>query len=413
MNEAWVQFLLLTILCLVLQGFFSMLEMACVSFNKVRLQYYVAHHNRRANWISYLLNHPTRLFGTTLIGVNTAMQFGSECARRFYFSLGLSPDWAPLTQVVVVLIFAELAPMFAARKYAEHVTMIGIPVIYLTSKILKPVIFLLNWICRFFNYLLGITSKSVVSLSREELQKAIEEREEGPSGLEGDAIDPILMNIFSLTGKKVKELMQPLEETPMVSSTTTISGMRKMMESQYLPFLPVYQQQKKNVVGVAFPRDLLRYSSTAEVQSYMRPAWFITEDSPVFDILKQFKRNSQSMAVVLNRVGFAVGTLTLDSVIDEIFGQKDHWISIGDLDQKRHHVVVERTFSGSVTLQEVQELLNIALSDNLEMTLEQLMAEKLQRAPELGESIMIGDWILEIEESSLISGKSIRIKTRF
>lgn len=140
-------FLLLVILSLIVQGFYSMLEMACVSFNRVRLQFYVSQGNRRAKWLSNLLNNPTRLFGTTLIGVNATMQFGSECARRFYSSIDLSPDWAPITQIFIVLIFAELAPMFAARRYAENVVMLGIPIIYLTSFVLRPVIIVLDWIC--------------------------------------------------------------------------------------------------------------------------------------------------------------------------------------------------------------------------------------------------------------------------
>lgn len=93
---SWRFFLFLIILSLIVEGFFSMMEMACVSFNKVRLHYYVTKGNHKAKWISFLLSRPTRLFGTTLIGVNIALEFGSECARRFYMSLGLSPDWAPI-----------------------------------------------------------------------------------------------------------------------------------------------------------------------------------------------------------------------------------------------------------------------------------------------------------------------------
>lgn len=81
-------FLVLTLICLIIQGFFSMQEMACVSFNRVRLQYYAYKGNRRARYLSRLLHHPTTLFGTTLIGVNAAMQLGSEFARRFYLSIG-------------------------------------------------------------------------------------------------------------------------------------------------------------------------------------------------------------------------------------------------------------------------------------------------------------------------------------
>ncbi len=161
-----------------IQGFFAMVEMACVSFNKVRLQYYVSKENKRALWLSYLLHHPALLFGTTLIGVNTALVVGSECARRFYDSLGFSPDWAPLSQIIIVLIFAEIAPMFAGRRYAEHVAMLGIPILFFFSILLRPVIWLLDLLCRAINRLIGKSVPAGIYLSREELQNIIEEREE-------------------------------------------------------------------------------------------------------------------------------------------------------------------------------------------------------------------------------------------
>ncbi|MBM3196307.1 MAG: DUF21 domain-containing protein, partial [Chlamydiae bacterium] len=74
-------FLVFTILCLVFQAFFAMMEMAIVSFNRVRLQYFLVRGSKKAKWISRMLLDPTRLFATTLVGVNTALQIGSECSR--------------------------------------------------------------------------------------------------------------------------------------------------------------------------------------------------------------------------------------------------------------------------------------------------------------------------------------------
>ncbi len=63
MSLSWKFFLLMILSCLAVQGFFAMMEMACVSFNKIRLQYYVSKSNRRAVWLSYLLHHPALLLG--------------------------------------------------------------------------------------------------------------------------------------------------------------------------------------------------------------------------------------------------------------------------------------------------------------------------------------------------------------
>ncbi|MBP7075396.1 MAG: DUF21 domain-containing protein, partial [Rhabdochlamydiaceae bacterium] len=155
MNESWEFLLTLILICLVIQGFFAMLEMACVSFNKVRLQYYVSKGNKRAIWLNDLLHHPGRLFGTALICINAALQIGSEASRRLYESLHFSPDLAPITQVIIVLIFAEIAPLFAGRRYAEHAAMIGVPVLYAMSYLLRPLIWLFDGFCRIVHKLIG------------------------------------------------------------------------------------------------------------------------------------------------------------------------------------------------------------------------------------------------------------------
>lgn len=406
-QEKWVFFLILTLICLFIQGFFSMLEMATVSFNKVRLQYYVSNKKRRAIWLSNLLNKPSRLFGTTLIGVNAAMQFGSEYSRRFYSALGLSPDWAPITQVFIVLIFAELAPMFAARRYAEHVSMLGIPILYFASIILRPCIWMLNMIVRGFNFIFGIVGTTESYLTREELQKAIEGREEQAS------IDPILQNIFTLKNKTAKEIMESLESIYMLSDESTIAEVRFALEKDFLPFMPIYRGQKKNIVGIIYPRDLLRFSSTAQVKDHFRHAWFITESTTALQMLKQFKRNNQTVAIVLNKVGIASGIVTLDSVVDEIFGQEDHWVSIPEFLPTRHQVYLDRSFSGETQVKYINETYNLAIPVDGKKTLEQVMEEILGHSPEPGQQVHIGQYVLCLVESSIIGGKLISITTRF
>jgi len=79
MNQSWQFLVILILICVVIQGFFAMAEMACVSFNKVRLQYYISKGSKRAIWLSDLLHNPARLFGTALICINAAN--ASWCKR--------------------------------------------------------------------------------------------------------------------------------------------------------------------------------------------------------------------------------------------------------------------------------------------------------------------------------------------
>ena len=414
MNDSWKFFLFLILLCLAIQAFFAMVEMACVSFNKVRLQYYVGKQNKRALWLSYLLHHPALLFGTSLIGVNTALVVGSECARRFYVALGLSPDWAPLSQIIIVLIFAEIAPMFAGRRYAEHVAMLGIPILFFFSILVRPVIWILDLLCRGINRLIGKPVTAGIYLSREELQNVIEEREETitsePTKRE---FNTVVANIFALKNKIAKDLMQPLTQIPLVPSYCTVAQMRELVKNKHISFLPIYHRNPQNIIAITFPRDLLRLSANKRIKEYSRQPWFIIENSSILQILKQFRRNNQSLAVVLNDKGLATGILTLDQIVDEIFGTTDQWMSFEEMIPRAYHVVVDRTFPGDMRLDEFNRQFNVKLSYQNAETLEELMTLALGHSPSKGESVRIDQFELTVEEASLLGAEMIVVRTVF
>ena len=405
----WKLYLLLTIVFIITQGFFAMLEMACVSFNKVRLQYWMNQNKRRAKWLSSLMRRPTYLFGATLIGVNASLQIGSECSRRFYDAIGVSPDWAPLSQILLVIIFSELAPMFAGRRYAEHVAMLGVPILYITSFILRPIIWLFDLICHVINRILLSPMREGLFLSREELLHMFEQREEDLAPAK--EINSIATNIFSLKERVAKELMSALTKIQMVPSFCTVGEMRTLLNYQYSPFLPIYDRDPRYILGIVYPRDLLRISEEKKVRQYARPAWFITENSSILQILKQFRRNNQSIAIILNQAGLAVGVLTLDEIIDAIFGKTDDWQSFGEMAPRMHHIVVDRTFDGDMHIKEFNRKYNVHLDPSDVQTLDELVEKKLGHPPEKGESVHIDQFELTVEDAPLIGPKKILIRT--
>lgn len=404
----------LNLASIVILGFYSMMEMACVSFNRVRLHYYVSKGQRRAVLLNDLLHQPSRLFGTTLIMVNVAMFFGSEFAREFHIALGLSPDLAPLSQVFIVLIFGELAPMFAARNYSEHMAMLGIPLLYASAKILSPILWLLDHLTTFFSSLIsGKKMKAAVYLTQEELQKILEEQEEDQLyASDREQFNEITSNIFSLRHKDAAQVMIPINRVPVLPSNATIEQARALFKSKNVNFLPIYHNERTNIVGIALPRDLIRPTDNRKVRDYSCMPWFVTQNVKLTHILKQFRNNNQEVAIIIDPQGYAIGLITLDDVIDEIFGKMTH-SSNGNRKRKATKTfIIDRTFSSSYTVADFHDQFQIWLDEEKDLTLAQLIEKHLGYRPEAGESIYLDPFEITVKETSLHYVKSVTVKTK-
>jgi CBS domain containing-hemolysin-like protein len=381
-----------------------MFEMACVSLNKIKLHYNAVKKSRKARWLEFLLNNPSYLFGTTLIGVNTLMQIGSESSRRFYEAMHIPPGLAPVSQILIVLIFGELAPLFAARKHSEHVAYFSVPVIYLISRLLTPFIWVIDKISKISNLIFG-KQKIESFLSKEELQKVLEEPAKSISKIDND----IISNIFNLKDKKVSQIMISINQIASVSSDMTIKEVKKMLESNYLPFIPIFHKEKNNIIAIAYPKDLLKAKDEEKLVDHAKNAWFITELVFVVDVLRQFKTNKQFVAVVLNKSGKSKGLITLDQIEDEIFGEYPVFVERKNI---KSQVVIVKTLPGNMSLKKFNKEFKAKLFYKSAKTIGELIILYLNHRPSVNEIITFGNYEFTISETSLLGIEKVKVKTR-
>jgi len=402
----------LNFLSLIVLSFYSMMEMAVVSFSKIRLQYYVSKGDSRARKLAWLLENSSRLFGTTLIGVNVALMFGSEFSRLSYESIGLSPDLAPLTQVMIVIIFGELAPMFAARRFSEHTAMIGVQLLYASAILMKPFLFLIELITHAAHALFGGKSESFdLYLNQDEIRKILEEHhEDKPVAGSTEELNAIISNIFELRKKTALKIMRPLSALVMVPSNAQVRKLRQAMLSTLEPFILVYHQKTSSIVGVAFPRDFIRAPDTKRVDDYTSPPWFIPGKMEAVHILQEFKMGHHALAIVQSDKGEAIGAITLQDVVDEIFGHGT--ASFAPLQKGKLTPLIERTFPGTMTVKEFNSLYGVQLAEAEHETLAELMTRIIGHTPIEGETISLPPFDLEVKESSLLDVKLVSIKTK-
>jgi len=127
--------------------------------------------------------------------------------------------------------------------------------------------------------------------------------------------------------------------------------------------------------------------------------------------LKQFRKNNQRVAVVLNESGLATGILSLDAIVEEIFGTKLH--RFVEKDPYKDQVIIEKSFPGDIKVIEINRQLNIYLPAREGLTLEELMTDKLGHRPNKGDAVRFDQFELTMEEAGLLKGKKISVRTVF
>jgi CBS domain containing-hemolysin-like protein len=336
------------------------------------------------------------------------MVVGSECAREFHAAIGLNPDLAPLSQVLLVIVFGELAPMFAARHYAEHVAMLGVPLVYASAKILTPALWVIGWISKAASLLFrGKQSPEDIFLSQEELQAILEEHGEETPRTVTQEFNAISRNIFLLRHKDAQQILSPLNIFPRLPSNATIVQMKNLIRETNADFVMVYYQDPTNIVGIAFPRDLVRIPESKRIRDYARPPWFVTEKTKLTQILQQFQHNNQRVAIIIDKKGKALGLITLDDLLYEVLGEAEYNPAI-----EKSRFILERTFSGDLTVGAFNHEFGVILNSNEKLTLSQLMSKELGHHPEEGESVYIEPFELTAKEASLLEIKSVIVKTK-
>lgn len=395
--------LLFSLLC---QGFFTMTEMAFVTFNRVRLAYFVEKQEQGAILIQRFLDKPITLFGTTLIGVNFFLQLGSECSRRVFISWNLDPDYAYVPQLFIVLLFAELIPMLAARDHSEHLAMKVVRVVRFLSYLLMPLIFIIDAMGKGVSYLLKSPLRVNTSLSRDELKSLLKDSESNPIEQEKEGLEPLIDNIFSLKNKVPADLLIPIEKVSCVNYHATVGDARRYLEKEGAKYIPLYHERKENIYGIVYSQDLLNLSDSSFVKDVARSPWFVVETNSIFQVINQFRKNNQKLAVVLDSNGVVTGILTLSTLVDEIFSgilfHEDYPLNDTSL-------YVNKTFPIDTKISQLLKY-KVSLSEENVLTLEELMAKRLGNPPKDQDIAVIKGFQL-IYEGSAFSEKKIRVKS--
>jgi len=245
----------------------------------------------------------------------------------------------------------------------------------------------------------------------EEIQTFIEEaREEGIIEREEGSL---LRSVVEFGDTLVREIMTPRVDMICIRKDASLAELRELISKEKYSRIPVYRDRIDNIEGLAIVKDLLAYSDeqakSTPVEKIMRPVYFVPESMKVKELLKEFQKRKQKMAIVVDEHGGIAGLVTMKDIVEEIVGEiRDEY------DMEEEKIVAlssdEYLVSGDTEVEELEPILAEDLSDEEYLTVGGLVAHHLGRLPAKGEVFSLKNLRFEILDAD--QKKIIRVKIK-
>lgn len=422
----------LTMFFVFLNGFFVAAEFAIVKVRASQIELKAREGNFLAGIAKHILEHLDSYLSASQLGITLAsLGLGwigesvvSTIVSDTAHMMGINIDAAVLHTISVVIAFAiitvlhivvgEQAPKTYAIRRSESVTLaVAIPM-RVFFIVFRPVIFVLNWMSNAMLSMVGIEPAAEHDVhSPEELRYLI--AESSKQGALEFSERELIENVFEFTETTADQVMVPRSKIIALDSTLPVDALLDRVMNEGYSRLPVYRGSIDNIVGIVYAKDLLtlmHHKDLIILQDILHAPYVVQEDVKIKRLLRDMQRDKVHMAVVIDEFGGTAGMLTLEDIIEELVG------SIQD-EYDDEAPLVERHTSGSyeldaaIHIDEANDMLPTPLpeSDDYE-TLGGLINVQAGRIPNVGDVVMLDDYICTILESSPRRVERVRLVAR-
>jgi len=247
--------------------------------------------------------------------------------------------------------------------------------------------------------------------SEEQIQALIEEAKE--EGIIEKEEETLLKSIVEFGDTIVREIMTPRVDIICLRKDATIKKLRALVIKEKHSRIPVYKERIDNIEGIVIAKDLLEYSDDRHknysIETLIRPVYFIPESMKVAELLKEFQKRKQKLAIVVDEHGGVSGLVTMEDLMEEIVGEiKDEY------DKDKAQFIKQNPFDyivqGDAEIEELEDIFDLDLTQDDYITVGGLITHYLGRLPNQGECIEIKGLTLEILDVDQKRVKKLRIK---
>jgi CBS domain containing-hemolysin-like protein len=315
----WIIIIVISFL-IFLSAFFSAAEMAFISARRIRVRKAIEEGNKKAVLLETLMKKQDDVVSTIVVCNNlvniTASIIAGYFTTKYFGDIGIGLATAVMTLVVVV--FAEAIPKsygIGNYKFAFQ----SARVLQIITIIFLPLSKSLSHFSNLFLRLIGIRKKQKTLITEDEIKAMLS------IGIEDGTIDKdekeLIEEIFDFDTTKAKEIFVPIKDIISVKMDDTVETLKKITIRTGHSRYPVYDKNRENIIGIVHIKDALLKDNNTKLYEIMRDMVTVKPGTRLDTIFNKMKKEKSHMAFIKNKEGAIIGIVTLEDLLEEIFGE--------------------------------------------------------------------------------------------
>lgn len=392
-----------------LSAFFSSAETALTTVNKMRIRSLAEEGVKKAQTVSKLIEDPAKMLSAILIGNNivnlSTSSLATTLAIHICENLGMGKNASVGVGIatgivtILILIFGEITPKSLATINSERLSLAYSGIIYFLTKILTPVIFVINKLALGLLIFFRVDpNKRDSAITENELRTIVDfSHEEGVIESEERRM---ITNVVDFGDSLAKDVMVPHIDMEFANVNFSYDEMFEAFEKEKFSRLPVYEDSRDNVIGVINLKDVFFYTGKPEefsVRDIMREPYFTYEFQKTSELMLELRKASSSVAIVLDEYGSTAGLITLEDLLEEIVGEIRDEYDADEVDPIQRIGEDEYLAEGIARLDEVNEYIGLNLDSDDYDSIAGHIISLLEHLPKVGESVTDGNVIYTVK----------------
>ena len=393
----------LIVVTIILIGFFAGMEIAFVTANRLSIELKKKQGKSSGIILSKFMEEPAKFIGTCLIGVNFFLViYGvlvSNLLQPVWETFGVNNNYIILVcdtviSTLLVLVFGEFIPKAIFRAKNDDLLSFFAPLAKFFYRIFFPLASILvsiaEWILKYiFNVRVNDRNDAFGKGDLEHFFHQNKNQDENSQELNSELFE----NALSLPMVKIRQCLVPRTEIEGFDIKTPVKEVRKHMIDLRLSKLIIYKDNMDNICGYIHQLDF--FKNPADIQSILLPIPAVPESMSATDLINKFTKERKSIAWVVDEFGGTAGIVTMEDVLEEIFGEIKDEYDVEEFIEKQI-AEDEYIFSGRIEIDHLNEKYDFEFSVTESETLSGFIISKHEAIPRQKERIIIDRFEFEV-----------------